>query len=151
LASNSLLEGLVFGARAAAAMVRPSHVSALSDAEVVEHPLARRPAPHEPRLPSELEVRDLMWRHVGVLRSEPSLGDALSQLSTWVSAVEARRSQSKVDSHLRRLASLTTVGWLIARAAARRLESRGAHFRTDFPVRDDLHWKKRIAERIHVV
>jgi L-aspartate oxidase len=44
-------------------------------------------------------------------------------------------------------ASLLTVGRLIARAALRREESRGGHFRLDFPERDDRHWQRRILER----
>ena len=45
-----------------------------------------------------------------------------------------------------RTASIVTVGRLIARAALRREESRGGHYRSDFPDRDDVHWKRRISE-----
>jgi succinate dehydrogenase/fumarate reductase flavoprotein subunit len=43
--------------------------------------------------------------------------------------------------------NLATVGLLVARAALRREESRGGHFRADFPKRDDLHWKIHMVER----
>jgi L-aspartate oxidase len=46
------------------------------------------------------------------------------------------------------LSSLVTVSLLIARAAVRREESRGGHFRTDFPHRDDIHWQKHVADVI---
>jgi len=42
--------------------------------------------------------------------------------------------------------SILTVGMLIARAALRREESRGGHYRTDFPKRDDINWKRRVSE-----
>ena len=45
-----------------------------------------------------------------------------------------------------KLASLITVGRLMARAALRREESRGGHFRADFPARDDVHWLRHVAE-----
>ena len=60
------------------------------------------------------------------------------------------REGGDVSTEHRRVAALVTVGWLIARAALRRHESRGAHFRADAPARDDLHWKKRISDRLHV-
>jgi L-aspartate oxidase len=46
-----------------------------------------------------------------------------------------------------RLASLVTVGTLITRAALEREETRGGHSRTDFPARDDVHWKHRVFAR----
>ena len=47
------------------------------------------------------------------------------------------------------MSSIVTVGLLIARAALRREESRGGHFRTDFPNRDDIHWKRHVADVLH--
>jgi L-aspartate oxidase len=146
LASNSLLEGLVFGARAADAMKAspkaPSLPSSVAEAATVCH--------LDGAVPSADEARDLMWRHVGVLRTGPSLEQAVEQLHAWAAAVAARRRSGVQDPGLRRVSSIVTAGFLIARAALRREESRGAHFRTDFPRRDDLHWKTRIADRLHV-
>ncbi len=105
--------------------------------------------PGEP-VPSADEARDLMWRHVGVVRTRPLLEQAVAQLQTWAGAAAARRGSVSQDAELRRVTSIVTAGYLIARAALRREESRGAHFRTDFPARDDLHWKMRIADRLHV-
>jgi len=137
LASNSLLEGLVFGARAAEAMCQPWQVPQLfanPDASPVQRatPLS---------LPSEPEVRELTWRCVGLVRTRESLEGAVSSLSGWRQGLRAGASDN-ADGRDRRLASLVTVGWLIARAALRRLESRGGHFRADFPERDDLHWRQ---------
>jgi len=148
LASNSLLEGLVFGARAALAMKTALQPAALCESDVLEG-LMGSDAPAEQRVPSAHEVRDLMWRHIGVLRVQSTLEQAVAQLCAWVGAIAVHQKTNAGDRELRRIGSLATVGLLIARAALRRTESRGAHFRTDFPFRDDLHWKKRIAERIH--
>jgi L-aspartate oxidase len=148
LASNSLLEGLVFGARAAQAMKGAQADAALFDSNVVDDFL-ESDAADGGNVPSAHEVRDLMWRHVGVLRTESTLEQAVVELQTWVGAIAARQRAGAYDQELRRIGSLATAGFLFARAALRRTESRGAHFRADFPFRDDLHWKKRIAERIH--
>jgi aspartate oxidase len=141
LASNSLLEGLVFGARAAEAM-KGSMVRA-SFATAAER-YCQDPAPIAP--PSASDVRDLMWRQAGLVRSDSSLRPAVAQLSAWRSAIATARDRTPGDRELRRVASLVTVGLLIARAALRRKESRGGHFREDFPRRDDIHWQKHVAD-----
>jgi L-aspartate oxidase len=147
LASNSLLEGLVFGARAASAMKAAPREAMLAGTLAAHATTCGQSAG---TLPSAFEVRDLMWRHVGVVRTGASLDRAVAQLRGWAGAFAAHRRVADSDPELRRAASLATAGFLIARAALRREESRGAHFRTDFPARDDLHWNKRIADRLHV-
>jgi L-aspartate oxidase len=147
LASNSLLEGLVFGVRAAAAMTGPLRAATLGDADVVD---ARLPAGAAGALPAAYEVRDLMWRSVGLLRTARALEAAVARLEGWVAACEAAAGDHTCDAERRRTATLAIVGWFIARAALRREESRGAHFRTDFPARDDLHWRKHVSEVVHL-
>jgi L-aspartate oxidase len=141
LASNSLLEGLVFGARAAAAMTRA--ITAGHDWTEV-HDL-RVPSSNA-ELPSAFEVRDLMWRNVGLVRTRERLEAAVARLDSWSASVLAHRTAITSDADARRLANIVIVGWLIARAALRRQESRGGHFRADFPVHDDLHWGKHAAD-----
>ena len=143
LASNSLLEGLVFGARAAHAMAgQPAAATSAHGDPVVW----AAPPPSPAALPTVYDVRDLMWRQVGLLRQRDGLERACVQLEEWAGAVAAARPARGCDHEFRRIDSLVTVGLFIARAALRRHESRGAHFRADFPTRDDLNWKKRIAD-----
>ena len=144
LASNSLLEGLVFGARAADAM-RGATVKAVLTAE----PGNAFTEPHVgSTVPSASDVRELMWRDAGLVRSKLGLAPLVEQLSAWRASVSRARETSPGDRELRRVASLVTVGLLIARAALRREESRGGHFREDFPQRDDIHWQRRISDRL---
>jgi L-aspartate oxidase len=145
LASNSLLEGLVFGARAAAAMIGPPQNASFEMAAVTD---VRRPPAAAGAVPTAYEVRDLMWQSVGLLRSAQGLDAAVARLEAWLAACEAAGGASRRDTELQRTTTLATVGWLIARAARRRQESRGAHFRTDFPARDDLHWRTHVFDRL---
>ena len=146
LASNSLLEGLVFGARAAHAMTRTSG-SPLAPGAIPE-PAARVGCD----LPDERRVRDLMWNKVGLVRDRDGLAPAVAVLAGWRHALAHTPRPSGTDTReRRRLASLVTVGFLIARAALRREESRGGHHRSDFPVRDDIHWRRHVSDRLEPV
>ena len=156
LASNSLLEGLVFGARAAVAMTAPPEAPGFrTRTSIVE--LA--PASAGSTRPSAFEVRDLMWRSVGLLRDRQGLESAVGQLEDWWRAAWAEtgagapedtatgiRNGATAGMDRHSVASIVTVGLLVARAALRRQESRGAHFRADFPQHDDLHWKRHVAD-----
>ena len=143
LASNSLLEGLVFGARAAAAMTGPVKAAALFG--IAEQPVSLR-SECSGDAPVAHVVRDLMWRHAGLLRSRDTLESVVARLSSWWGLLAHAQSETGSEREFRRLSSLVTVSLLIARAALRREESRGGHFRTDFPHRDDIHWQKHVSD-----
>ena len=143
LASNSLLEGLVFGARAAEAMRGPVVPAVLT--ATAAQPIADAPAA-DGASPDSFAVRDLMWRHAGLVRNADGLRAAVPQLAAWRASAAARRAATPADRDLRRVASLATVGFLIAGAALRREETRGGHFRADFPIRDDIHFGKHFAD-----
>jgi L-aspartate oxidase len=146
LASNSLLEGLVFGARAAAAMLERPRAARLRACDIAEWPA---PEGSAEAFPSANDVRDLMWRDAGLLRQRRGLARAAEQLERWSHAVSRPPRPRHSELEFRRIRSLVTVGLLIARAALRREESRGGHFRTDFPAHNDLHWKKHVSDILH--
>ncbi len=148
LASNSLLEGLVFGARAAAAMqdkpqaasLKPDRVGASGlGLAATSHDL-RQPAP-SPEPLTATEIRDLMWRRAGLFRDRAGLEEAVAKLEAASAVVQPDTPDG------RSLRRLTTVSRLIAGAALRREESRGAHFRADCPKRDDAHWKVHVVDK----
>lgn len=160
LASNSLLEGLVFGARAGEAMQRDVAAAALKPDRVLV-PVAVGGVTERPSLGPE-GVREVMWRDAGLFRSREGLQRAVSALEADYAAaahILAQEGPTPADaSHTghpsdveaarapwQRL-NLTTVALLVARGALRREESRGGHFRADFPVRDDLHFRVHCAE-----
>ena len=143
LASNSLLEGLVFGARAAGAM-RGALATPSFDGTPDPAPWPCAPAPATPSCPGAGDVRDLMWHQVGIIRDAAGLDDAVGRMGAWRAALLALDPPDPREH--RRLLSLVTVGLLIARAARRRQESRGGHFRADFPARDDLHWRRHLSD-----
>ena len=146
LASNSLLEGLVFGARAAQAMLLPGEdvapFSMLDPVPGTDYASARLNSVPGTNfnLPSEADVRGLMWNSVGLWRDEALLRTAIEALDEWYAALGTDRS---------RIAALVTVGRLMARAALSREESRGCHARADFPSRDDVKFRIHRGDRIH--
>ncbi|MEP7308841.1 MAG: L-aspartate oxidase [Acidobacteriota bacterium] len=148
LASNSLLEGLVFGARAAIAMPQPPSAARLKADRVGASPESLVPDPQPAAASLDTAgVRDLMWRFAGLFRTRAGLQEAVGQLDR-VYAIERERVRAKsTDGDAWRHLNLVTVAKLIARAALRREESRGGHFREDFPERDDRHWLVHVVDR----
>jgi len=144
LASNSLLEGLVFGARAAQAMRQPPSAGGMLGVRVVAG--SDFSAPPVEGAAGASRIPELMWDVVGVTRDGPRLAAGIKELHALHCHFGDRAGGNRGDESLQRSASIATVGWLMAKAAGRREESRGAHFRTDFPAKDDLHWKVHIAE-----
>ena len=149
LASNSLLEGLVFGARAGTAMLadRGSAEWRSELAATVHVPGTPVSEPGQRALPTAAEVRALMWSNVGLFRTRTGIAAALDLLEpAWATMAAGMDEGTTGDAEQWRLASLLTVARLIARAALRREESRGGHYRSDFPRRDDIHWQHRESE-----
>lgn len=142
LASNSLLEAIVFSHRAAQDAKR--HVQSQADpipeipdwddsgtfnAEewvLIEH--------------NRHEIQQLMWDYVGIVRSNARLERAQRRIKLLKDEVEDFYKKTKVTEGLIELRNITLVADLIVRSAMMRKESRGLHFTTDYPQRDDTRW-----------
>jgi L-aspartate oxidase len=143
LASNSLLEGLVYGAHAGAgatesALSKPDSFNAI--------PLENKPVEQRTEPLDLVDIRNslksLMWRAAGVRRSGPQLADAARTIRRWCGYVLARQLN---DPDGWELQNMLTVASLMVEGALARQESRGVHLRTDFPGMDDEHWRRHLA------
>jgi L-aspartate oxidase len=137
LASNSLLEGLVFGARAGRKMrdelkAPPRNVretpsaAAYSDGPV--------PVPIETTI---AQIQDLMWKQAGIVRTGRGLKQAITSLEELGAHLGRAHNRRGFEAR-----NLYINGMLVARSALAREESRGAHYRTDFPDHNDAKFRK---------
>ena len=141
LASNSLLEGLVFGARAANAMLQ-------DDLPLI--PVKDGAAKSTPMDRGDMEVLDAhlaalrrgMWADGGLLRSELLLEDGLRMQAESEAGFESLKKDGKSSRSLLEAKSLSIVARAILCSALARKESRGAHFRNDYPQRNDVQFQK---------
>jgi L-aspartate oxidase len=130
LASNSLLEALIIGSRAAAG-IKDSGQSISKD---IETPVSLTVLAGEAGAGIREKVAGIMWERVGLLRSKESLLSALAELDVLDKDLGEGLSEEK---------NIVTVGKLIARSALIRRESRGVHYRTDY-TESDPRWDKHI-------
>jgi L-aspartate oxidase len=153
LASNSLLEALVFAHRAAeilpvelARLPRPGgELTRRQPASpglllpVTPEGEIRSPSPVERLASSRQALRDTMWRVAGIVRTDLLLEEGVERLGQFLAeaeeAVAAHPSAEAVEFR-----NLAVLGELIVRSARLRRESRGLHHNVDHPVRDDLHF-----------
>ncbi|HOP77765.1 MAG TPA: L-aspartate oxidase [Thermogutta sp.] len=140
LASNSLLEAIIYGRRAGegaseAAKQEPDDFSVLPLAN------APTPSPHEPLDLVDIRnsVKSLMWRSMGVRREKEGMMEALEDVERWCSYVLPRQFNHPQGWELQ---NMLTIARLIIQAALTREESRGCHFRTDFPFPRE-EWQQR--------
>jgi len=137
LASNSLLEGLVFGRRVAAAMARLRTVQT-SDFPglTVKEPGQIKPlAVADSRLTA---LQEIMWSRVGIVRNGQMLSEALRLLD------DLDQQLDQTDFELK---NMLLVAKLMAQAALKRQESRGSHFRSDYPAQDQAYQQKHFVPR----
>jgi L-aspartate oxidase len=132
LASNSLLEGLVFGARAAQGMLQapPACTGAL-------HPPEAAAAGDGDPDALLAELRRTMESHVSLVRDAAGLSAAIAKLEEIASALPAADSRATTEAR-----NIAASARAIARSALAREESRGSHYRSDFPARDDAHFQR---------
>jgi L-aspartate oxidase len=145
LASNSLLEALVFGAHAGEGASRAA-------GEI--HDSFRAPEIDNPRIVIASEplnmadirnsLKSLMWRDVGVRRQAEDLRDARESIAHWSRYVLVRQFDDPPGWELQ---NMLCIARLMIDAALERQESRGAHMRTDFPALDEEHWRRHITFR----
>ncbi|WP_276914462.1 L-aspartate oxidase [Aneurinibacillus aneurinilyticus] len=143
LASNSLAEALVFGRRIAERIGQlediDDEVPAVSFSLMRQHTMN-----NDTVMERKLRLQKLMLAHVGLKRSEKGLTKAVRELERYVKAFRMKVEKPEEMEYL----NLLTCACLVANAALFREESRGGHYREDFPKRDDLVWRKHIVQSI---
>jgi L-aspartate oxidase len=133
LASNSLLEGLVFGARAGASMREVSRVNARTHPAPLQ--FAAKHAGNTDELLRSLQKQ--MWQNAGLLRDAAGLTAVKQELERARAEIVPTPERASLE-----LVNLCTVAELIVISALARKDSRGAHYRNDFPRRDDARFAK---------
>ncbi len=138
LASNSLLEGLVFGARAGAAAIADNYELRITNYELngEDQKPKTKDQSFEISTAVRKRVKRVMWERVGILRDKSSLKRALKEFSQIEQANLSASSRNFV-----------TLAKLVAQAALWREESRGGHFRTDFPEQREI-WRVHSVQKI---
>ena len=138
LASNSLIEGLVYGAKcgrgaAEAARRMPWHLSVLPLKNAMNDTIS------EPLDTTDVlnALRAMMVRKMGIVRDRARLDEARNDVEFWCNYVLKREFKDRAGWELQ---NLLTVARLMIEAATKREESRGTHFRSDFPTRRDAEW-----------
>jgi len=146
LASNSLLEALVFGAYVAEGVTE----TALGQADEFRAvPLVNRSVAESPD-PLDLgdirnSLKSLMWRNVGIRRNARGLNEAVEMVDYWCRYVLTRQFAMAPGWELQ---NLLTIARLVITGARLRTESRGVHFRDDYPEPDDANWQRHIRFRV---
>lgn len=135
LASNSLSEAIVFGRRI---VKRISELPALTAEPEIMNELERSSASMQAVVERRLKLQKIMLRYAGLMRSENGLKKGLEELKRQLPIFQTILTQQEEFE----FANLLTCALLTTEAALMREESRGAHYREDFPVRDDLLWRK---------
>ncbi|MFZ5469977.1 MAG: L-aspartate oxidase [Myxococcota bacterium] len=144
LASNSLLEGLVFGHRAARAGAQELPTVPAPASAPLEWDSGAAVDSDESVVVTHNwdEIRRLMWNYVGIVRTGKRLMRARRRLDLLREEIRDYYWRFKVTRDVIELRNIADVAHLIVECASRRKESRGLHFTLDYPNRDDHNWLK---------
>lgn len=149
LASNSLLEGVVFGERAA-----KRGLERMGQEHPALPPIASWDSGSARDSDEEVvvahnwdEIRRCMWNYVGIVRSSKRLVRALRRVQMIQEEIADYYWDFYITSDLIELRNIATVAELIIRCALERKESRGLHYTIDYPETDDIRWKRDTLKR----
>ncbi len=142
LASNSLLEGLVFGHRAVDVCAQEVKSIGVQKRDVREWDSGNAVTSDERVVVSQNweEIRRLMWNYVGIVRTGKRLDRARRRLDMLRDEIRQYYWDTQVTRDVVELRNIADVAFLIVECASRRKESRGLHYTLDFPASDDAHW-----------
>ncbi|MEL7338062.1 MAG: L-aspartate oxidase, partial [Planctomycetota bacterium] len=146
LASNSLVEGLVYGARAGEAASRkvtemPDHLSV----QPILSSIGNVPAQTIDVADVQASLKSLMGRLVGVQRDRDGLQEAAASIESFMAYVMPAQFTNEAGWELQNMLSTAS---LIVQSALAREESRGVHFRLDHPQPDDEKWRLHLSTRV---
>jgi L-aspartate oxidase len=146
LASNSLLEGLVFGTRAGVDAAQEAKKNSIHFPQILEHKIPASTKTELDVTDVKSSLRSVMWRNVGIEREGDRLAETREIIAFWTRYVMDKTfSVSEIGATAAvagwELQNMLTACFLITGAAYTRTESRGTHYRLDYPKRDDAHWR----------
>jgi len=146
LGSNSLLEGMVIGARTGEDAGEEAASSKLLKPKRLQYSVSRPGSRvfHIDVEDAKASLRALMWRNVGIERNETDLTEAINHIEFWWKYMLTQEFTSRYEWELQ---DMLIVSRLAATAARLRTETRGVHYRVDNPDRDDEKWIKHIMFR----
>lgn len=140
LASNSLLEGLVFGKRISEEVNEVIKSSGKYEKPVIKYNNDKKKRDFNSREYIS-KIQKMMTKNVGIIRSKQGLEEALSLVKKVADMADDTLNETLSDVELQNVITSAT---LVINAAIEREESRGAHYRTDFPEKDDVNWRRNI-------
>jgi L-aspartate oxidase len=134
LASNSLLEAVVFAERLSNAILAAEAVKQSNE----QSPIVLKPF-NKRSLPTKQEIHEIMDRYVGIIRTKEGLQKAVSWFEQFLIIINEQH-HLQLSAQEKIICNMLTIGLLVAKSSLMRRESRGGHYRSDYPSTNDALW-----------